>query len=64
MEVKERTQVPIEYKVWLSLEPVWTVVTEKNLSQISCHAESTMYSYRLTRTDLTLATMAQGKLGC
>jgi hypothetical protein len=59
MEVRGKT----EYKVG-SLEPAWTVLTEKYLSQISCLSESTMYSYRLTRTELTLAVMEQRRLGC
>jgi hypothetical protein len=55
--------LPSEYKVGLSIEPVWTVVTEKCLSQISCLAESNMYSYRLTRGDVTFAVIARRKMG-
>ena len=58
-----KNPVPSEYKVRLSIEPVRTVVTEKYISQISFLAERNMYSYRLTRTDLTLAVIARGKLG-
>jgi len=58
-----KNPLPSEYKVGLSIELVWTVLTEKYLSQISCLAGSNMYSYRLTRTDLTLAVIARGKLG-
>jgi hypothetical protein len=58
-----KNPVSTDYKVGLSIQPVWTVVTEKYLSQISCLAESNMYCYRLTRTDLTLAVIARGKLG-
>ena len=56
-----KNPVPSECKVGLSIEPLWTVVTEKHISQISCLAESNMYSYILTRTDLTLAVIVQGK---